>query len=222
MNELKFEDAKKYYNELIEAFTKFINNDKEVFNYNTKFNISDIDKVHEETMYLMENPIDEVTKKVILEEVKNKVYSKRMFNEIIKIQREHRDKIINVDILEEVVRMSYEKKFDELVQAFSDVPLTDYYFIYNNKLYTLDIVIDFDDLGYNDEYFYYKYKDDYQNLICCNLIEYKEYFETDDEKLDITFAYDTKKKQVVEVMNLYRYGYLTREATNNTLRRILK
>lgn len=102
------------------------------------------------------------------------------------------------------VSNNHEKANEERAEANYEV--YDYYFKIDGKYYALDITHVPDDLGYVNSYFQIKYGDDYDKLFYCELFSFNDYIEYAQTRNSITFIYDKDKNQVVEVLDISKYG----------------
>ena len=93
----------------------------------------------------------------------------------------------------------------------NDYNENDFYFIDNKEKYGLDISHDIDNFGYNADFFRFKYEDIYDDLYCCTVYTYRNYFEYDDMRSEVTFLYDRKNDKVVEILDISRYGLATND-----------
>lgn len=87
----------------------------------------------------------------------------------------------------------------------------DYLFIIDGKFYGLDISLDAEELGYDDEYVYQKYTELYDNLCCASLVQFNKDVTENDSNIRLSFIYDMKNKKIVEVLDLFKYSHLNNE-----------
>ncbi len=83
---------------------------------------------------------------------------------------------------------------------------SDYYFKYNEVLYTLDISHNIEDFGYNSLYFQEKYGKSYEDLYCCVIYSYRQYYEYDDVKTEVVFLYNKKLNKIVEILEVCHHS----------------
>ena len=248
---LGIEKAEKYYLELCNIFQKFIQNDKDVYNYLNAFDWEKVEEINARSYEARERELDhevqvsEELQKNITEYVKNNIEKfgelesldemdieieiealkmialqkdiKALFNtlECIDIYQNHDIEEIKKTIRDNRQKQN-EKKINEAIFRIcflNRVSLTedsalicDYYFKYNNRLFTLDMTRDFESLGYNKEYYLEKYGNSFKNMYCCQLCEYFEYIENKNERINMNFVYDGENKQVVDINYIYKYS----------------
>lgn len=92
---------------------------------------------------------------------------------------------------------------DSMCNSYNE---NDFYFVDNGEKYALDISHNIDDFGYNADLFRYCYKDIYDDLYCCTVYTYRNYFEYDEKIIEVIFLYDKKNDKVVEVLDISRYS----------------
>ena len=99
----------------------------------------------------------------------------------------------------------------------------DYLYDVDKNIYGLDISLDADELGYNDEYIFNKYPDLYDNLYCCSLTDLGDEINRSEEKSVMSFIYDSKNRRILEVLDLYAFHNTTEgKEVSNSQYKILK
>ena len=138
-------DAKKYFRRAYILFKKVIDKDKNLYDYNLRFDWDSVEEIHEYN-------------------------AKNEFN------------------------------------------CNDFYFISGEESYSLDISHDIDNFGYNADYFKSKYADVYDDLYCCVICTYRNYYEYESMITQVIFLYDRKNDRVVEALDI---SHFSRVVSNN-------
>ena len=194
---LSEEDARKYYLELIPVFLRFINNDPSIVSYCDPFNWNDVDKIHDNT--LKENE-KELIYGAAREERKEKLANIKNILGVIK-----RRDITEVEQLRDELAELIDPKYSSI-----DIPTYDYYFRDGDIFYSLDISHNFDGFGYNHDFYEQTYPDQIDNLYCCELNSHHEYIEPSDVKTSITFTYNAKTNEVIELLGVSYHSALNK------------
>ena len=119
-------------------------------------------------------------------------------------------------IKEELIERNYEDynyyinnllTSSDFSQNFEQTEMYDYYFKYNNKLYTLNISYDLKRYGLNEKHYRKIHgKHIYNKIFYCEIREYHNFIDDNDIRITMSFIYDKKKKKVIEIVDITRYS----------------
>lgn len=202
LKELTEEEANNVYYDLFSVFEKFINNDSKIKHlYGEKFDPIKVEENHNKTMNEYHEQ-DEFSKMTIIK-----------LGELIK-EQQHLLKLKKIGLdVERYVKLtnniynfiSQEYIYNLINIVKSEVDIFDYYFKYNNHYYTVEMTHDLDSFGLTNNYINSlkdKYREDYSNLVACEIREFRNYYECDDTKKSLSFIYNIRTNKEIAILDI--------------------
>ena len=202
LKELTDKEANNVYCDLFLVFEKFINNDTKIKHlYGDKFDPIKVEENHNKTMneYFEQGELKKMTfikLGELLKEYQRLLNLKELGFNVDRYIKETNNiyKFISKEYINDLVNI-----------VKSEVDIFDYHFKYDRHYYTVEMTHDLDSFGLTKNYINSlkdKYKKDFNNLVACEIREFRNYFECNDTKRSLSLIYNIKTNKEIEVLDI--------------------